>query len=66
MQTLHYKDHNIVTPDHPLPRGTSAFTMRSYKDVDFPHGKAKQGGITLEINYYIGCDIPVWDREAGV
>ena len=37
LQTLHYITFNIVTPDHPLPRGTNLFSMRAYKDSERPH-----------------------------
>ena len=35
LQSLHYNTHNIVTKD--LPRGSPAFTMRSYKCSTRPH-----------------------------
>ena len=34
---IHYNNLSIVTPDFPLPRGTSGFTMRSYKEKAQPH-----------------------------
>ena len=37
LQTLHYTTFNIVTPDHPLPRGTNLFTMQAYTDRERPH-----------------------------
>ena len=34
---IHYNNYSIVTPDFPLPRGTSGFNIRSYKEKARPH-----------------------------